>query len=231
MKSVLVSRPANVEFCESQSGTETMPAALTSVIVSTLFGVLRDSAPAMPLGHTILDKDVEALPYQQVVVEHDQAERQRKDVVARPDLEELADPSLRHNCQPLQISPTLTSQAAFGLLRARASTAQLPRIIIRQRSLASAHQQLHRRRGMSRAVGNMREEREAPEETHQALHLLPVEGRHERLPRHCVTGLFGPKVRGRLHERQLLARSRDRGGGRGLGRNDVALVRDVGRRS
>lgn len=43
---------------------------------------------------TILDQDVQALLDEEVDVEHDEPERERKHVVACPDLEELAHASL-----------------------------------------------------------------------------------------------------------------------------------------
>lgn len=45
-------------------------------------------------GRTILNQDVEALLDEQVVVEHDEAEREREHIVAGPDFEELANPAL-----------------------------------------------------------------------------------------------------------------------------------------
>lgn len=45
--------------------------------------------------HTVLDQDVEALLDEQVVVENNEAEGQREDVVAAADLEKLANIPLR----------------------------------------------------------------------------------------------------------------------------------------
>ena len=58
---------------------------------------------------TILDQDVEALLDEQVIVEHDETEREREHIVACPDFEEFANPPLFDVLAQSRLSATLLS--------------------------------------------------------------------------------------------------------------------------
>lgn len=85
MKSVLVRRPAKVDVFESHSGAETMPIQQPSVPRSTRHRGQDDGGY-----HTVLHEDVHASSDEEVVVEHDESEGERQDIVAGSDLEKLA---------------------------------------------------------------------------------------------------------------------------------------------
>lgn len=103
MKSVLVSKPAKAELCESQSGAETMPAfAFGQPSASPVCDLPAETNHSGR--RTILEEDVQALPDKQVVVEHDETEREREHIVASPDLEKLANSPLFAQQHPLALS-------------------------------------------------------------------------------------------------------------------------------
>jgi len=81
MKSEVVSRPANVDLFESQSGAETMPTRHVNPSTSI--------RPRCVL--TILDQYIKTLLHQEIGIEDNQPKAQGQDIVAGADLEKGSD--------------------------------------------------------------------------------------------------------------------------------------------
>lgn len=85
IKSVLVKRPAKVDVDESHNGADTIAMQHPSVFSSRRHKCGRNSR-----NRTVLHQDVQAGSNGEVIVEHDESEGQRQDIVAGSNFEELA---------------------------------------------------------------------------------------------------------------------------------------------
>lgn len=85
MKSVLVSRPANVDVVESHSGADTIAVQRLSASAKSAHRFASRCRD-----HTVLHQDVQAGSKGKVIVEHDESEGERQDIVAGSNFEELA---------------------------------------------------------------------------------------------------------------------------------------------